>query len=94
MEVHAAIDTVRNTLREVKAEILLITLSDVQSKTIVDTLAHTVAEHTLGGVKIEKLINSFANKLAHLAAAKLGDTLTYVQVEAVVDTLPHTLKEM
>ena len=61
---------------------------------MVDTLAHTVAEHTLGSVKIEKLINSFANKLAHVAATALGDTLTYVQVEAVFDTLPHTLKEM
>ena len=79
-----------NTLRKAKAEILLITLSDVQSKTMVDTLAHTVAEHTMGSVKIEKLINSFANKLLHVAAAKLGDTLTYVQVEAVLDTLPHT----
>ena len=61
---------------------------------MVDTPAHSVAEHTLGSVKIEKLINSFANKLAHVAAATLGDTLTYVQVEAVVDTLPQTLKEM
>ena len=61
---------------------------------MVDTLAHTAAEHTLASVTIEKLINSFANKLAHVAAATLGDTLTYVQVEAVVDTLPHTLKEM
>ena len=90
MEAHAAIDTLTNTLRKAKAEILLITLSDVQSKTMVDTLAHTVAEHTMGSVKIEKLINSFANKLLHVAAAKLGDTLTYVQVEAVLDTLPHT----
>ena len=94
MKEHAAIDTLNNTLRKAKAKILLITLSDVQSKTMVDTPAHTVAEHTLGCVKIEKLINSFANKLAHVPAAKLGDTLTYVQVEAVVDTLPHTLKEM
>ena len=55
---------------------------------MVDTPAHTVAEHTLGSVKIEKLINSFANKLAHVAAATLGDTLTYVQVKSVVGMLP------
>ena len=44
MEAHTVIDTLANTLREAKAEILLVTLSDVQSKTMVDTLAHTVAE--------------------------------------------------
>ena len=44
MKAHAAIDKLTNTLRKAKAEILLITLSDVQSKTMVDTLAHTVAE--------------------------------------------------
>ena len=88
METYAVIDTLANTLREAKAEIILVTLSDTQSRTMVDTLGHTVAEHTLGSVKIEKLINSFANKLVHVAAATLGDTLTYVQVKSVVDMLP------
>ena len=50
METHAVIDTLANTLREAKAEIILVTLSDTQSRTMVDTLGHTVAEHTLGSV--------------------------------------------
>lgn len=88
METHAVIDTLANTLREAKAEIILVTLRYTQCRTMVDTLGHTVAEHKLGSVKIDKLINSFAKKLAHVATATLGDTLTYVQVKSVVDMLP------
>lgn len=71
MVAHAVVDTRANTLPEGKAEILLVTLSDVESKTMVDKLAHTVAEHALGSVKIEKLINSFANKLGGLETRAL-----------------------
>lgn len=71
MVAHAVVDTRANTLPEAKAEILLVTLSDVESKTMVDKLAHTVAEHTLGSVKIEKLIDSFANKLGGLETRAL-----------------------
>lgn len=64
------VGTLANTLPEAEAAILLETPSDVESKTLVDTLVRMPAEakferlgNTLGNVELEKLVQTLANTL-------------------------------